>query len=60
MMFFPFFIVASFLGRGARFFLVVGLLRWGGENMEERLRRYVDVLGWMCLLLVVFAYIALR
>ena len=60
MMFFPFFIAASFLGRGARFFLVVGLLRWGGENMEERLRRYVGVLGWICLLLVVFAYIALR
>lgn len=60
MMFFPFFLVASFLGRGARFFLVVGLLRWGGENMEERLRQYVDVLGWTCLLLVILAYIALR
>lgn len=59
-MFLPVFIAASFLGRGARFFLVAGLLRWGGEPMERRLRKHVDTLGWLSVGLVVIAYLALR
>jgi membrane protein YqaA with SNARE-associated domain len=43
----PGFILASFIGRGARFFLVAGLLSFGGERMEQRLRRNIDWLGWL-------------
>ena len=54
----PAFIVASMIGRGGRFFLVAGLIKWGGEAMESRLRRHVDMLGWivvaLCLALVVY------
>jgi len=47
------FLLASLVGRGARFFLVAGLLRWGGPGFEAGLRRYVDALGWLCVVLVV-------
>jgi len=41
------FVLASAIGRGARFFLVAGLMAWGGESMEQGLKRYVDVAGWI-------------
>ena len=40
------FILASCVGRGARFFLVAGLMAWGGEAMENRVRGIVEWLGW--------------
>jgi membrane protein YqaA with SNARE-associated domain len=52
MAFLPF-VLASFVGRSARFFLVAGLMVWGGERMEKNLRRYVDILGWIVVALVV-------
>ncbi len=53
MAFLPF-VLASALGRGARFFLVSGLMAWGGERMESVLRRYIDWIGWISVILVVF------
>lgn len=55
MAFLPF-VLASAIGRGARFYLVAGLMRWGGARMEQTLRRYIDRLGWILLLLVVVLY----
>lgn len=40
------FTIASFIGRGARFFLVAGLMAWGGARMEKVLHQYIDRLGW--------------
>ncbi len=40
------FVLASIVGRGGRFYLVAGLLKWGGPRMEAKLRQYVDRLGW--------------
>ena len=54
------FVAASAVGRGARFFLVAGLIYWGGEPFERNLRRYVDVLGWVLIGLVVIAILVLR
>lgn len=59
MAFIPF-LVASAIGRGARFFLVAGLMRIGGAAMEERLRNYVERLGWGVVILAVAAYFMLR
>jgi len=59
MSFLPF-VLASFIGRGARFYLVAGLMKWGGEPMEAKLRKYVDVLGWLMILIVVIAYFYLN
>jgi membrane protein YqaA with SNARE-associated domain len=50
------FVVASAVGRGARFFLVAALMAWGGERMERLLRDYIDRIGWLLLLLAVVAF----
>ncbi len=47
------FLIASAVGRGARFFLVAALMSWGGERMESTLRTYVDRIGWITVLLIV-------
>jgi membrane protein YqaA with SNARE-associated domain len=49
------FTLASLIGRGARFFLVAGLMAWGGARMEEMLHRYVERLGWAVVALAVVA-----
>ncbi|PTD95044.1 YqaA family protein [Pseudothauera lacus] len=56
------FVLASLIGRGARFFLVAGLMAWGGERMEITLRRYVDRIGWatVALVVVLLIYLQLR
>jgi len=54
------FAIASSVGRGMRFFLVAGLVAWGGPKVEDQLRRYVDVIGWVCVVLIVVAYLLLR
>jgi membrane protein YqaA with SNARE-associated domain len=46
------FVLASLIGRGGRFFLVAGLMAWGGARMESALKRYVDLLGWLTVVLV--------
>jgi Predicted membrane protein len=59
MSFLPF-VLASVIGRGARFFLVAGLMAWGGPAMEERLHRYMDWIGWGLVVLVALAVLFYR
>ena len=59
MAFLPF-LLASSIGRGMRFFLVAGVIRWGGAPMEKKIRQWVDVLGWLVVSAIVIAYIATR
>ena len=54
------FVIASAVGRGARFFLVAGLIAWGGPKFEAKLREYIDVIGWSIVALIVMAYVLLR
>lgn len=54
------FTIASLIGRGARFFLVAGLMAWGGAKMEVTLRRYVDGLGWATVAAVVVGVLIYR
>ncbi|MDH5571685.1 MAG: DedA family protein, partial [Gammaproteobacteria bacterium] len=54
------FILASVVGRGARFYLVSGLMVWGGESMQHALRRYIDRIGWITVIVVIIAYFILR
>jgi membrane protein YqaA with SNARE-associated domain len=54
-MFFPGFVLASLLGRGARFFLVAGIIVYGGPRMEPLLRKYVDRIGWGLVVLILAA-----
>jgi membrane protein YqaA with SNARE-associated domain len=47
------FIAASLVGRGGRFYLVAGLMKWGGRRMEHLLESYVDRLGWSLVVIIV-------
>ena len=51
------FTLASLIGRGGGFFLVAGLMKWGGARMAALLHRYVDRLGWATVGLVVIGAI---
>lgn len=55
MAFLPF-VLASIIGRGARFYLVAGLMKWGGPRMEQTLRVYIDRIGWVLILAVIAIY----
>lgn len=46
------FVLLSLIGRGARFFLVAGLVRLGGDKLEETIHKQVEWLGWGTLALV--------
>ncbi len=59
MAFLPF-VLASFVGRGLRFYLVAGLMAWGGEAMEQRLHRWIDWLGWLTVAAVLIIVVAYR
>lgn len=48
------FIVASLIGRGARFFLVAWLMKVGGERYEPKIRQWIDWIGWLVIALVGF------
>lgn len=52
MAFWPF-VLASAIGRGMRFYLVAGILYFGGEKMEHKIRQYVDIIGWAVVALIV-------
>lgn len=59
MLFFPF-LLASLVGRGARFFMVAGLMRWGGERLESILHSYIDRIGWLMVLAIIVGYFLLQ
>jgi len=59
MAFLPF-VLASIIGRGARFFLVAGLISWGGEGMERFLRIYIDKLGWFLVIVAAVIFIMIQ
>jgi len=54
------FVVASIIGRGARFFLVAGLMAWGGDRMEVALRKYIDRIGWGVVILAVTIFVVIK
>jgi len=58
MVFVPF-VLASLIGRGARFFLVAWLMRLGGPKMERILKQYIDRIGWLLVIVVVLGYFLL-
>ena len=53
----PVFIVGSIIGRGARFFLVAGLIVWGGDRLEDTLQKHVERIGWIVSAIIVIAIV---
>lgn len=54
------FLIASIIGRGARFFLVAGLMVWGGARMERLVRTYIDRIGWLMVIAAIVLYLVFR
>lgn len=54
------FTLASLIGRGARFFMVAGLMAYGGPRMEAMLHRYIDRLGWATVAALVIGFLIFR
>ena len=59
---FPAFVVASVIGRGARFFLVAGVVKYAGVRLEATLLRYIERIGWglVVLSVLVIGYLMAR
>jgi membrane protein YqaA with SNARE-associated domain len=54
------FIGGSLVGRGGRFFLVAALIRLGGENLAARMRKYIDLIGWLLIALAVLVFAIIK
>lgn len=59
MAFFPF-VLASFIGRGMRFYLVSAIMVWGGGKMEKMVRTYINWIGWLVVLSVLILFIIFK
>jgi len=59
MVFFPF-VLASMVGRGARFFLVSTLVVLFGKRLEKRFRRWIDWIGWFLVIALVVGYLVIK
>ena len=51
------FILTSLVARGARFFLVAGLVYAGGDKIEAVLEKRVEQIGWASVIIIVLAII---
>lgn len=54
------FLLGSLVGRGGRFFLVAGLIRLGGVRMSGLIRRYVEGIGWLVIVIAAVALVWLE
>lgn len=51
----PFFL-AALVGRSAHFFLVALVMAWAGPKLEPVVRRYIEWLGWLTIVLLALVY----
>ena len=58
----PGFFIGSLIGRAARFFLVAGLVRLGGQGFEDTLSKHVERIGWavVAITIIVIAWLMMR
>ncbi len=57
---FPAFVGGSVVGRGGRFFLVAALIRLGGERLASRMRKYIDLIGWIMIALAAIIFLVYK
>jgi len=53
------FVVASFIGRGARFYLLALLIRVFGDTADSLVRKHMDRIGWMMVGMILIGIIVL-
>lgn len=54
------FVLGSIVSRGARFFLVAGLVRWLGPVFEQRFLAYIDRIGWAMVAVVALGIVVMQ
>ena len=54
------FVAMSAISRGARFFLVAGLVKLGGDKLEATIHKKIELLGWMTIALVVIGLVVYK
>jgi membrane protein YqaA with SNARE-associated domain len=54
------FFLASVIGRSFRFFVVGGLIFWGGESLKIWIEKYFDWVAWGFLLVIVLGFVGLK
>lgn len=59
MAFLPF-VVGSLIGRGMRFFLLSGILFFAGARLEPQLRRFIDIIGWALIAIIILVFCLLK
>lgn len=59
MAFIPF-VLASIVGRGARFFLVSALVVLFGEHFNKRFRHWIDWIGWCLIIALVIGFSVIK
>lgn len=59
MAFLPF-VLISWLGRGARFYIVSSCMYFFGERLHDKIQRYIDHAAWVLLLLFIILFIAYK
>ncbi len=58
----PAFFIASFISRGARYFLVAGMIKLAGERFETTLKKHIERVGWATVVVtaIVIAWMMMR
>ncbi len=56
---FPGFIAATFISRGARFFIEGGLLQWGGERLRILVEKHFEIMTVTVVILVIVGFVML-
>ena len=59
MVFLPF-VLASIVGRGARFFLIAFLVQLGGDKLLNNLNQHIEKIGWVTALVTIGALMAYK
>lgn len=57
---FVLFLLVSILSRGARFFLVAGLLMWGGVRLRSLVEKHLELLTATLMVMVVAAFVLVK
>ena len=54
------FVLGSFFGRGLRFYIVACVLFFAGPGLEKQIRRFIDLIGGVVLLLIIIVYVLIK
>ncbi len=54
------FVIGSLIGRSLQFFFVAGIVHFGGDNLEDTIRRWSEWLGWGVLAIAALAFAVIK